>query len=274
MSKDQKSALYVQNDTYIQADPWRHLKNHTAARIALGRTGVSLPTQEILDFGLAHAMARDAVHLPLDVDTLCTALNQADFTTIAVESAVNNRQTYLLRPDLGRRLSEKSSAMLSAHPRPQSPQSFDLAILVGDGLSSMAIKNHALPMLQALREQTPTDWKTSPIVVASQARVALSDEVGSLLQAKLVLMLVGERPGLSSPDSLGIYLTYAPQIGRADSERNCISNIRPEGLQYQTAAYKALWLAREAMRLKCTGVTLKDESDVNAVENDKTIALK
>jgi len=273
MDKQKKIVHSIQDNPYIQTDPWRHLKGHTAARIALGRTGASLPTQEILDFGLAHAMARDAVHLPLDVAALCGELNQANFATIAVESAVNNRQTYLLRPDLGRRLSEHSSAILAAHPRPQK-QGFDLTILVADGLSSMAIRNHALPMLQALRKLIPEEWETSPIIVASQARVALSDEVGSLLQAKLVLMLVGERPGLSSPDSLGMYLTYAPRSGRADSERNCISNVRPEGLQYKAAAYKALWLAREAMRLECTGVMLKDESEMSAVESNAPISLK
>ena len=259
---------------HIQTDPWQHLKSHTVARIALGRTGVSLPTSEILDFGLAHAMARDAVHLPLDVAALSAEIAKAGFETIAVESAVNNRQAYLLRPDLGRRLSEQSAATLAAHPRPNLPQGFDLVILVGDGLSSLAIKNHALPMLHALRSHIPTDWKIAPIVVASQARVAISDEVGSLLQAKLVLMLVGERPGLSSPDSLGMYLTYAPKVGRADSERNCISNVRPQGLQYAAAAHKALWLAREAMRIKCTGIGLKDESDVNAIESETFIALK
>ncbi len=261
---EKKIALHVEHD------PWQHLKPHTAARIALGRTGVSLPTQEILDFGLAHAMARDAVHLPLDVSALCAEIVAAGFATIAVESATNNRQTYLLRPDLGRRLSEASASALSTHPQ----KGFDLVILVGDGLSSMAIKNHALPMLQALLRQIPSEWKVAPIVVASQARVALSDEVGSLLHAKLVLMLVGERPGLSSPDSLGMYLTYAPKVGRADSERNCISNVRPEGLQYQAAAYKAMWLAREALRTQCTGVGLKDESDVNAVKSEELLALK
>ena len=261
---ERKIALHVEHD------PWHHLKPHTAARIALGRTGVSLPTQEILDFGLAHAMARDAVHLPLDVSALCAEIAEAGFETIAVESATNNRQTYLLRPDLGRRLSEQSAAALVAYPQ----KGFDLVILVGDGLSSMAIKNHALPMLQALSSHIQGGWKVAPIIVASQARVALSDEVGSLLQAKLVLMLVGERPGLSSPDSLGMYLTYAPQPGKADSERNCISNVRPAGLQYEAAAYKAMWLAHEALRIQRTGVELKDESDVSAVESAAFIALK
>ena len=254
---------------HVEADPWQHLKPYTAARIALGRTGVSLPTQEILDFGLAHAMARDAVHLPLNVDALCAKLKQHDFETIAVESATNNRQTYLLRPDLGRRLSEQSAAMLAA----QATKGFDLAIVIGDGLSSMAIKNHALPMLQALRSHIPTNWRIAPIVIAAQARVALSDEVGQLLQAKLALMLIGERPGLSSPDSLGMYLTYAPHIGKADSERNCISNVRPQGLQYNEAAYKALWLAKQAMLTQLTGVALKDESDTQTVKSEAFIAI-
>ena len=260
----QKASLHV------QADPWQHLKGYTPARIALGRTGVSLPTQEILDFGLAHAMARDAVHLPLNIAALCAELEAADFATITVETAVDNRQTYLLRPDLGRCLSEASASKLAAHPH----KGFDLALLIGDGLSSMAIKNHALPMLQALREQTPPDWKVAPVIIASQARVALSDEVGNIVKARLILMLVGERPGLSSPDSLGMYLTYDPKPGRQDSERNCISNIRAEGLQYKAAAYKAIWLACEAMRLKCTGVKLKDQSDLNTVTSEAFIALK
>jgi ethanolamine ammonia-lyase small subunit len=255
---------------HVETDPWFHLKPHTAARIALGRTGVSLPTQEILDFGLAHAMARDAVHLPLDVSGLCEEIDQMGYTTIAVESGTNNRQTYLLRPDLGRRLSEQSAATLNAFPQ----KGFDLLILIGDGLSSMAVKNHALPMIKVLNESIPKDWKVAPIVVASQARVALSDEVGSLLQAKLVLMLVGERPGLSSPDSLGMYLTYAPKVGCPDSERNCISNVRPEGLNYKAAAFKALWLAQEALRIKRTGVELKDQSDITAVTSNDYIALK
>ena len=255
---------------HVEADPWQHLKPHTAARIALGRTGVSLPTQEILDFGLAHAMARDAVHLPLDIAALSAEIEQVGFATLQVQSAVDNRHTYLLRPDLGRKLSEQSAALLAAHPQ----KGVDLAILIGDGLSSMAIKNHALPMLHALRSHIPADWEVAPIVIASQARVALSDEVGELLQAKLVLMLVGERPGLSSPDSLGMYLTYAPQIGKADSERNCISNVRPQGLQYAAAAYKALWLAREALRIGRTGVELKDHSETQLVESESFAALK
>ena len=259
-----------ENALHVQHDPWQQLKGFTQARIALGRTGVSLPTQEILDFGLAHAMARDAVHLPLDVEGLCAALAAANFATLTVHSAVNNRPSYLLRPDLGRRLDEASASKLAAHPE----KGADVALLVGDGLSSMAIKNHALPTLQALRSMLPPAWKVSPVVVASQARVALSDEVGSLLQARLVVMLVGERPGLSSPDSLGIYLTFAPQAGRQDSERNCISNVRPEGLQYQAAAYKTVWLAREAMRIQRTGVELKDQSDVVAVESDAVLGLE
>lgn len=255
---------------HVETDPWQHLKQHTAARIALGRTGVSLPTHEILDFGLAHAMARDAVHLPLDVAALSQKINDAGFTTLSVDSAVSNRQAYLLRPDLGRRLCEKSAAALSNYKE----KHFDLVILIGDGLSSLAIKNHALPMLQALCSHMPSEWKIAPIIIASQARVALSDEVGELLQAKLVLMLVGERPGLSSPDSLGLYLTYAPQVGKADSERNCISNVRPEGLQYHAAAYKAIWLAREATRLKLTGVHLKDDSDINTIKTENSPQLK
>ena len=228
------------------------------ARIALGRAGSSIPTAEVLNFGYAHAAARDAVHIPLDTSALAQQLHEAGFDTLQVQSAAPDRPTYLLRPDLGRKLSEDSAAALAAHPH----KGYDLLLLVGDGLSSLAVKNHAVALLQEIRRSAPPDWNIAPVVIATQARVALSDEVGDLMRAKVVLMLVGERPGLSSPDSLGIYLTYQPHPGRQDSERNCISNVRPEGLQYAAAAAKAVWLAREAMALKLSGIGLKDQSEV------------
>lgn len=213
----------------------------------------------MLQFGYAHAMAQDAVHLPLDVDVLCNDLHAADFTTARVRSRAGDRGTYLLRPDLGRRLDAESIAALAAI---KTAAPLDLALVVGDGLSSLAIQKHALPMLDAIRRIAPPDWNIGPIVVASQARVALGDEVGETLGARMVAILIGERPGLSSPDSLGIYLTYNPQVGRHDAERNCISNVRLEGLSYAIAARKLLWLAQEGLRLKLTGVGLKDESDM------------
>lgn len=242
----------------IAADPWTHLKAYTRARIALGRTGGSMPTDEVLRFGYAHAMARDAVHLPLDFEAFCSALHQSGFETLQVRSAAPDRPTYLLRPDLGRRLDESSQAEL----RQQGCKGCDLLLVVGDGLSSLAIKNHAQPLLEEIRRIMPPAWKVGPVVVARQARVALGDDIGALLEARVVVMLIGERPGLSSPDSLGVYLTYAPQVGRQDAERNCISNVRPEGLDYAAAARKTVWLVQEAMKLRLSGIGLKDQSDL------------
>ena len=243
-------------------DPWQQLKSYTRARIALGRVGSSLPTKEILDFGLSHAMARDAVHLPLDIDALEMQIQNQDFSTIRVKSMATDRASYLLRPDHGRRLHEQSLAHLNNH---QSTKPIDFLIVVGDGLSSLAVSRHVPPLLAELRNYLPNDWSASRVVIASQARVAIGDEIGQVLNAKIVAMLIGERPGLSSPDSLGIYLTYNPKLGLSDADRNCISNIRPEGLQYAAAAKKLVWLAKEAMRLKVTGVALKDESDVQEI---------
>ncbi|HEY3326019.1 MAG TPA: ethanolamine ammonia-lyase subunit EutC [Novimethylophilus sp.] len=242
----------------VSKDPWEHLKKFTRARIALGRAGNSMPTDEVLRFGFSHAMARDAVHLPLDVDALCRSLGDAGFETLRVRSAAPDRAAYLLRPDLGRRLDADAAATLQDYPH----KGFDLSIVVGDGLSSLAIKNHAQPLLEQLRAVTPPAWNVAPVVIATQARVALSDAVAEALHARVVVMLVGERPGLTSPDSLGVYITYAPRTGRQDAERNCISNVRPEGLSYGAAARKTLWLVSEAMRLKVSGIGLKDQSDI------------
>lgn len=243
--------------TPLSTDPWRQLKAFTNARIALGRVGSSLPTKEVLDFGMAHAMARDAVHTPLDAEVFCMELHASGFETVLVKSAAPDRASYLLRPDLGRKLGEKSAAQLQAFAAKEA----DVLFVVGDGLSSMAVANHARQVLEALRAQMPEKPK-APVIVATQARVALSDHIGELLRARIVVMLIGERPGLSSPDSLGIYITYGPKVGRQDSERNCISNVRPEGLSYPAAACKALWLVNEALRLKLSGIGLKDQSDI------------
>lgn len=240
-------------------DPWQELRRFTRARIALGRAGCSLPTAEVLDFGMAHAMARDAVHLALDINSFSAQLQQAGYDPLPVHSEAHDRSTYLLRPDLGRRLDAASAAVLQAC-RPSRP--IDLLLVVADGLSSLAVSRHALLLLQEISLRYPASWQTGPIVIASQARVALSDAIGQALDARMVAMLIGERPGLTSPDSLGIYLTYAPRTGRTDAERNCISNVRPEGLSYADAARKLIWLASEASRLQLTGVGLKDESDV------------
>ena len=244
-------------------DPWVQLKSFTRARIAIGRVGSSLPTKEVLDFGLSHAMARDAVHLPLDINALEVDVQAQGFSTLRANSMANDRATYLLRPDWGRRLSEQSLTALTQH---KSAKPIDFLIVIGDGLSSLAISRHAAPLLAEMRELLPSEWYTSHVVIASQARVAIGDEIGLALKARMVAMLIGERPGLSSPDSLGIYLTYNPQLGLSDADRNCISNVRPEGLQYAAAAKKLVWLAKEAMRLKVSGVALKDESDMQQID--------
>ncbi len=239
-------------------DPWRDLRAHTAARLALGRCGASLPTDEILRFGLAHAAARDAVQRQLDVDDLAKRLQDDGIASLQVASAAGDRTTFLLRPDLGRRLSETSRAHLSAAAGTTAAS--DLVLVIGDGLSAPAIERNALPMIAAIRRRALPGWHIGPVVVATQARVALGDEIGELLDAALVAVLIGERPGLSSPDSLGIYLTWQPRRGRRDAERNCISNIRPEGLGYDDAAARLWWLCGEARQLRLTGVQLKDRS--------------
>lgn len=242
----------------VSVDPWEGLTAHTAARIALGRCGGSLPTAETLRFALSHAQARDAVHSPLDTAALATRLVEAGFASLTVASAARDRAEYLQRPDYGRRLDRASHARLAA----EAGKEPDVLLVIGDGLSSRAIERHALPFALELRPYLERAGLTlGPLVLASQARVALGDEVGELLHARFVVMLIGERPGLSSPDSMGLYLTHAPRVGRLDSERNCISNVRPEGLPYAAAAYKLAWLLDAATRLGATGVELKDESD-------------
>ena len=252
------------HDIDTGADPWAHLKRFTPARIALGRAGASLPTREVLGFTLAHAQARDAIHLPLDVPALADAL-QADGwpAPLRLHSRAHDRHEYLLRPDLGRRLDQASVAALQAwragHPAP------DLALVVGDGLSALGIQRHAAPLLAAIRAALGGRLRFSPPVLVGQARVAVADEVGEQLGARMVAMVVGERPGLSAPDSVGIYLTHAPKVGRHDAERNCISNVRPAGQDPATAARRLAWLVHEGLRLGVTGVGLKDHSGLPMV---------
>ncbi|MDP3634947.1 ethanolamine ammonia-lyase subunit EutC [Phenylobacterium sp.] len=240
-------------------DPWTQLTGLTAARIALGRAGPALPTREVLALALAHAQARDAVHAPLDADAVARGLEALGHATVQVASAAPDRATYLRRPDLGRRLSGAGRETLER----SGARGSDLVLVVADGLSSAAAHAHAVPLVAALAPYVDrAGWSLGPVVIATQARVALGDEIGERLGAGMVALLVGERPGLSSPDSLGIYLTHAPHVGRTDAERNCISNIRPEGLSYDEAAFKLAWHIAEARRLGLTGVGLKDESDL------------
>jgi ethanolamine ammonia-lyase small subunit len=252
------------NDPVVRAPQrWLALGALTPARLALGQVGVSQPTAAVLRFGWDHAQARDAVHQPFDADALARDIGALGLSSLQVASRAPDRATYLMRPDLGRRLSAESAACLDAQAR----GGFDLLLVVGDGLSSSAMTSHVAPLLRELGH----DWaqggaaapgsRLGPIVIASQARVALADDIGERLGAPLVAILIGERPGLSSPDSLGVYLTWAPRIGRTDAERNCLSNIRPQGLSYAEAARRLTWLCREANRLQISGVGLKDRSD-------------
>jgi len=227
------------------------LRALTQARIALGRTGQSLTTTSLLDFELAHARARDAVHARLDANALRDAIDGQD--VVEVHSLASDRATYLQRPDLGRLLDPADAALLG-------PSNAGVAIVIGDGLSATAVQRHAGPLVVALIARL-ANWSIAPIVLAHQARVALGDEIGAALVVDLVIMLIGERPGLSAPDSLGAYLTWAPCPGRRDSERNCVSNIRPpHGLGYAVAAERIAWLAEQARTLRLTGTQLKDES--------------
>jgi ethanolamine ammonia-lyase small subunit len=230
---------------------WADLRRFTPARIALGRAGNGLPTAAHLDFQAAHAMARDAVHASLDAAALCPDLAAAGLTSIMVRSQAEDRRTYLLRPDLGRRLRERTAVL----PVPGS-----FLFVVCDGLSATAVQRHAVPLLRhaAPRLAGPV----APIVIAQQGRVALGDDIGEAMGAEAVAVLIGERPGLSAADSLGIYLTWQPRRGRTDAERNCISNIRPEGLPPEAAADKLLWLIGAMRRLRLTGVALKDEQEL------------
>jgi ethanolamine ammonia-lyase small subunit len=242
-------------------DSWSSLKRYTAARIALGRAGASLPTREVLGFRLDHARARDAVLLELDLEALGDELGALGVETLRLRSLCRDKAEYLKRPDFGRRLSESSRAELGeAAPL----GGCDLALVVADGLSSVAVERQALPLLSAFLPFC-ADLSLGPLCLAKYGRVALSDEVGSILAAKIVIILIGERPGLSSPDSLGAYLTFGPSIGTTDERRNCVSNIRPEGLEPARAARKLDYLVRESLKRGISGVGLKDEQSAEVL---------
>ena len=238
---------------------WRDLRRFTPARVGLGRVGNGLPTAAHLDFQAAHAAARDAVHAELDIPRLLEDLAEIGLRGTVVHSACQDRATYLLRPDLGRRLRDAGGL---------APAPGRLAVVVCDGLSATAVQRHVPVLLARL---APRLERRGPVVVAAQGRVALGDAVGAAAQAEAVLVLIGERPGLTSPDSLGAYLTWAPHVGRTDAERNCISNVRPDGLAPSAAADKLLWLIGEMRRLRLTGVGLKDEQPV--LGQDRSISV-
>jgi ethanolamine ammonia-lyase small subunit len=244
----------------VVKNPWQQLRRFTQARIALGRAGVSLPTAPQLAFQLDHAQARDAVQMALDDEALAQSLTASlGLPCVRVCSAAGERAAYLRRPDLGRMLDDRSRIALAALERPAAP--YDIGFVIADGLSALAIERHALPFLRAWLDLLPAGAMTlAPLVIARQGRVALGDEVAQLLGVQLVVVMIGERPGLSSPDSMGLYMTWQPRVGLTDERRNCISNVRPAGLAYPDAAARLHYLVAEARRRGVSGVALKDDS--------------
>jgi ethanolamine ammonia-lyase small subunit len=244
---------------YITRDSWKGLQQYTPARIALGRTGTSIPLSESLNFKLAHAHARDAVYSSLNMGKLIGDLESLKRPVIKVQSMARTRNEYLQRPDLGRKLHEASKKVLQDVEHPPS----DVSIILADGLSASAVNDHVVSLLEMVVPALQTaQLRLSPLTIAENARVALGDEIGSLLKSSMTIMLIGERPGLSSPNSLGAYLTYAPRTGLTDDSRNCISNIRPEGLNYKQASEKIFYLVQECFRRKLSGVLVKDNTNL------------
>ncbi|WP_404471615.1 ethanolamine ammonia-lyase subunit EutC [Vreelandella venusta] len=256
----------------VVENPWERLSAFTDARIGLGRAGVSLPTNKLLAFQLAHAQAQDAVHCALDSEALeaeLTDMLSLTASPLRLHSLAQDRAVYLQRPDYGRRLSDTSREKLQQAA--QSGQHFDLAVVIVDGLSALAVQQNSAPLLTALYRAFESDqnaWQLAPLTLVEQGRVAIGDEVGALLNADAVLVMIGERPGLSSPDSLGLYMTWAPEVGLKDDRRNCISNVRPAGLKPEEAARRLLLLLTEARQRKLSGVQLKDRSEDNVLESD------
>ncbi|CAH0525801.1 ethanolamine ammonia-lyase subunit EutC [Vibrio hippocampi] len=272
------------SDELVIESPWQQLKSLTSARIALGRAGNSIPTHESLSFQLDHAKAIDAVHTALDIPLLLEQYHQSPTLTgipnsqpFVVNSKANDRMLYLQRPDLGRQIADEDIEALTNF-QAKTGLVYDLAIVIADGLSSSAIQKHAMPVLEQLLVRLDNDetydWSIAPLTLATQARVASGDDIGEALKAKVTLIFIGERPGLTSPDSMGIYLTWDPKRGCKDSQRNCISNIRPEGFGYSEAADKAYYLLSESLKLQLSGVGLKDRSEtepaLDTVDNGET----
>ncbi|PPQ19332.1 Ethanolamine ammonia-lyase light chain [Bradyrhizobium shewense] len=246
------------SDPALPRRPTLDLRAFTPARVALGRSGASVPTKALLDFTLDHARARDAVHAAFDAARLVADLGALGLAVTEVRSQAVDRRDYLRRPDLGRRLDPGSAEVLAR----AASAPCRLALVIGDGLSAAAVHAHAVALARRLLPLLAEgdDVAIDHVVVASGARVALGDEIGAILGARMALMLIGERPGLSAPDSLGAYLTFAPKPGRTDAERNCVSNIHHAGLSYDEAAFKIAWLVREGLARQVSGVALKDES--------------
>lgn len=245
------------SDDLTERGPWADLRRLTAARIGLKRSGASLATVPLLKFALAHAQARDAVHEALDEKKLAADLGALGLPVLQVASEAADRRQYLMRPDLGRRLGNRAETLLAPHA-----QSHDVVFVVADGLSARAVQAHAVPVLEGvLRTLQRDNWRIAPLVIARHGRVAIGDEIATRMKADIAMMLIGERPGLSSPDSMGAYLTWQPQAQTTDAERNCISNIRPQGIGYADAAFKIAALLRAMRTRRLSGVLLKDDSD-------------
>jgi ethanolamine ammonia-lyase small subunit len=249
----------MENTPVKITDSWESLREYTAARIALGRVGDSIPLTASLEFKLAHAHARDAVYSELDRTALLMGLTDFGLPLLEIQSMAVSRSQYLQRPDLGRLPSASSVSLLQEHAA-----EFDICLILADGLSATAINSNIIPLLKCLLPLLRgMNYRLTPLCMASQARVALSDHIAGTLGAKLSLMLIGERPGLSAADSIGAYLTYSPKPGLTDESRNCVSNIRPEGLSFEAAANKIFYLIREAFHRKLSGVELKDNDQMS-----------
>lgn len=249
-------------------DPWFNLRRFTHARIGLGHVGGATPTSAQLEFQLAHAMARDAVRQPWHEESFVETITNRGWQPLLLSTPIVNRDQYLCRPDLGRCLEPSSRERLQSLQ--QSP--LDVALVVSNGLSSTAIERHGPGLLEAIMAAyASSGLSVGPVCLAPNARVAVADEIGALLKARLSVIIVGERPGLSAADSLGVYLTYSPRIGNTDAERNCLSNIRPpSGLSYQDAAAKLAYLSMQALRRGVSGVALKDDMPGNCLRSDQS----
>lgn len=243
-------------------DPWQGLREFTTARLALGRAGSSVPTYELLNFQMHHARAIDAVYTEFDRKSFATSFSAHDLDTLSLNTRAETREEYLLRPDYGRRLSDESRSDLQALADSKGPK--DVLLMLVDGLSATALHRNASPVVLGLVERLhASGFSVGTIPLVRYGRVALQDEVGSILDAKVVVSLIGERPGLGSPDSLGAYLVFNPRLGNTDANRNCVSNIRPEGLSHEAAVETIHWLITEAIRRKISGVQLKDDRTLN-----------
>ncbi len=255
------------NEPELILDPWHSLSQFTTARIALGRAGMSLPTRACLEFQLAHALARDAVHIPLDFAGLEQRLNLLGYQTQTLHTQAENQSMYLQRPDLGRLLSTSALDCLQHSAQIQA----DAVVVVADGLSSKAITHHAEPFLSLLLPKLHANgYRLPPVCLVKHGRVAIGDAIAEHYAARLCIVLIGERPGLSSPDSMGIYYTYQAKSGiSTDADRNCISNIHNNGLSYEQALKTVLFLIKESERLQLSGVNLKDETTDMGLEDQQ-----